>query len=108
MFAYVLLELAFNMRARSCQITPLEYSSPSSDHVSELDGMSIMCESNIRSSGMCFGIEVVLQCTAQAQNVLLKKRDGSWVACLADFGIGRIESLTTMPTVQVGHAYACA
>ena len=36
----------------------------------------------------------------KAQNVLLKRSDGVWVACLADFGIARIESVSTMPTVQ--------
>ena len=48
---------------------------------------------------------LLLQRTTQAQNVLLKKCDGLWVACLADFGIGRIESLSTAPTVQVRHVY---
>ena len=47
------------------------------------------------------GAVITLKQTTQAQNVLLKKRNGLWVACLADFGIGRIESITTLPTVQV-------
>ena len=48
---------------------------------------------------------MTLKQTTQAQNVLLKKRNSLWVACLADFGIGRIESLTTLPTVQVRNVH---
>ena len=35
------------------------------------------------------------------QNVLLKRHWGVLVGCLTDFGIARLESLTTKPTMQV-------